>query len=147
VRGVAVPRVVYTDPEVAAVGAATGPAAEGIRVLRHSHGQVDRAVTDARTDGFAALALDRRGRLVGATVVGPRAGESLGELTLAIDRGLRARDLAGLVHPYPTWNDGAWNATLTDVRAQLARPSVRLATRTLVRLQRLQRMRRNRRAG
>ncbi|MGQ0846317.1 MAG: dihydrolipoyl dehydrogenase family protein [Sporichthyaceae bacterium] len=142
--GGAVPRVVYTDPEVAAVGARTGPPADGVRVLRHSHAHVDRAVTEARTDGFAALALDRRGRLVGATVVGPRAGESLGELTLAIERGLRARDLAGVVHPYPTYNDGAWNAALTDVQMQLARPGVRLATRTLVRLRRL---RRDRRAG
>ncbi len=127
----AVPRVTYTQPEVAAVGVDTGRVPDGVHVRTVDHAHVDRAVAEGRTDGFTRLAVDRRGRVVGATVVGPRAGESLGELVLAVRRGLRTRDLAGTIHAYPTWNDGPWNAALADVRDQLARPATRRALGTL----------------
>ena len=41
---------------------------------------------------------------------------------MAVKLGLRTRDLAGVIHPYPTFNDGPWNAALADVRAQLDAP-------------------------
>lgn len=71
--------------------------------------------------------MDRRGRITGGTLVGPRAGECLAELTLAVGRGLRTLDLAGSTHAYPTYADGRWNAAVVDVRDRLATP---LATRT-----------------
>lgn len=64
-------------------------------------------------------------------MVGPRAGETLGELTLAIRHGLRTRDLAGTTHAYPTYNDGPWNAAIADVRTRLNRPGTARATRVL----------------
>jgi len=69
--------------------------------------------------------------VVGATLVGPRAGESLSELVLAVRQGLRTRDLAGATHPYPTYADGAWNAAIADVRARLGQPAARRATALL----------------
>ena len=132
----AVPRVTYTDPEVAAVGLDTGREREGVRLLTLDHRHVDRAVTEDRTDGLTRLAVDSKGRILGATIVGPRAGESLGELAVAVRRGLRTRDLAGVTHAYPTWNDGAWNAAIADVREQLGRPATRRALRTLARSRR-----------
>ncbi len=132
----AVPRVTYTHPEVAAVGIDTGREREGIRILTLDHRHVDRAVVEAQTDGLTRLAVDAKGRILGATVVGPRAGESLGELALAVRRGLRTRDLAGITHAYPTWNDGAWNAAIADVREQLQRPATRRALQTLARSRR-----------
>ncbi len=132
----AVPRVTYTHPEVAAVGVDTGREREGIRFLTLDHRHVDRAVTEGLTDGFTRLAVDGKGRILGATVVGPRAGETLGELAMAVRRGLRTRDLAGITHAYPTWNDGAWNAAVGDVREQLARPATRRALTTLARSRR-----------
>lgn len=145
----AVPRVTYTQPEVAAVGVGTGPETAGVRMLSLEHQHVDRAVTEDRTDGFSRLAVDRKGRVVGATVVGPRAGESLGELVLAVRQGLRTRDLAGVIHAYPTWNDGPWNAAVGDVREQLRRPAARRALRVATGLRRrwLDRQARGRRAG
>ena len=121
-----IPRVTFTSPEVAAVGAATGHT-----VRTYPHSEVDRAVSEADTAGFSRLVLDRRGRLIGATVVGPRAGETLAELTLAIRRGLRARDLAATMHPYPTFGDGPWNAAITDVRTRLSSAPARTAVRAL----------------
>lgn len=115
-----VPRVTFTHPEVAAVGVPTFPLPEGLHLVELTNRHVDRAVTEGDTAGFTRLALDRGGRILGATVVGPRAGESLGELTLAVKQGLRARDLAATIHPYPTYNDGPWNAAIGDLRTALA---------------------------
>lgn len=134
----AIPRVTFTDPEVAAVGAATGelnPASD-IRQLTREHASVDRAVTDDDKSGFACLAVDRKGRILGATIVGPRAGESLAEVTLAVRKGMNTRDLAGTIHPYPTYSDGAWNAAIEDVKLQLERPATRRAMNVLVRIRR-----------
>ncbi|MCZ2838040.1 dihydrolipoyl dehydrogenase family protein [Modestobacter sp. VKM Ac-2985] len=130
-----VPRVTYTSPEVASVGLSPAEgAAAGLTVRRLPHTEIDRAIAEDLTAGSATLVHDRRGRLRGATLIGPRAGESLGELTLAVRQGLRVQDLAGTTHPYPTYNDAAWNAALADVRARLRAPAVRLALRGLVRL-------------
>ncbi len=117
------PRVTFTDPEVAAVGLETDRVPPGLRTIDWSHSHVDRAVAEGTFGGFARLVIDKRGRVLGATVVGPRAGETLGELTLAITRGLTTRDLAGVTHAYPTYNDGPWNAAVSDVQDQLERPA------------------------
>ncbi len=129
------PRVTYTSPEVAAFGAADPPSGGRLRVIEHA--DLDRAVVDGRTAGFTRLTLDARGRLVGATIVGPRAGECLGELVLAAQRGLRARDLAAVVHPYPTYADASWRAAVLDLDVVLDSRPVRAATRLLLRAQRL----------
>ena len=131
-----VPRVTFTSPEVAAVGVATDEPPPGVTVREVPARDVDRAVAEDETAGFARVAVDRRGTVVGATVVGPRAGESLAELTLAVRRGLKARDLAGTTHPYPTFGDGVWSATVADVQARLASPPARLATGALLRFRR-----------
>ena len=132
----AVPRVTFTDPEVAAVGLDTGTPAAGLRALDLPHTHVDRAVAEGALTGFTRLVVDRGGHLLGATVVGPRAGETLGELTVAITRGLTTRDLAGVTHAYPTYNDGPWNAAISDVQSQLDRPATRRALGALGRVRR-----------
>lgn len=112
-----VPRVVYTAPELAAVGVQAEDAA-GASVITVQHKDVDRAVAEADTGGFTRLVLGARGVVVGATIVGPRAGESLAEATLAVRHGLKATDIAATTHPYPTFNDGVWNAALVHVRGR-----------------------------
>jgi pyruvate/2-oxoglutarate dehydrogenase complex dihydrolipoamide dehydrogenase (E3) component len=136
-----IPRVTFTQPEVASVGvtAPTEQTDRGLRVVTIRHGDLDRAVTEDDTAGFSQLVLDRRGRVVGATIVGPRAGESVGEATLAIQNGLRARDIASTTHPYPTFNDGVWNAAIQDVQRQLRTPLVRAGIGRLLKLRRLRR--------
>lgn len=129
-----VPRVTYTDPEVAAVGVTTDAdrLPDGARVVTRHHDHVDRAVTDRRTEGFSRLAVERGGRIVGATIVGPRAGESIAEMTLAVRSRTTLTRLADTVHAYPTYADGPWNAAIDDVRRQLARPAVQGVTRAVV---------------
>lgn len=127
-----IPRVTFTSPEVAAVGAPTAGSHPGGTVRTVAHDEVDRAVTDGRTPGLARVVTDPRGRIAGATVVGPRAGETLAELTLAVRRGLRTRDLAGSMHPYPTYGDGPWHTAIGDIRDRLAAPGARRVTAALL---------------
>ncbi len=126
----AIPRVTFTDPEVASVGAPSWApdGASPPRTLTRPHDHVDRAVTDGRTEGFSRLVLDSAGRrVVGATLVGPRAGESLAELTLAVRKRMRLTDLVTTVHAYPTYGDGPWNAAIDEVRRRMGRPGARRA--------------------
>ncbi|MDK3255349.1 dihydrolipoyl dehydrogenase family protein [Blastococcus capsensis] len=128
-----VPRVTYTSPEVASVGVSPAEARErGLTVRRVAHSSVDRAVAEGVTEGFTSLVTDGRRRLVGGVVVGPRAGETLGELTLAVRKGLTTADLAGTTHAYPTYNDALVDAAVKDVRARFARPVVRGVLRAFV---------------
>lgn len=116
-----VPRVTFTSPEVGAVGISDSTPS-GYTTSTIHHGDVDRAITESETGGMTQLVIDKRGRIVGGTIVGPRAGESLGELTLAVQQRLRTRDLAGVTHPYPTYNDALWSAATAHARSSLDAP-------------------------
>jgi pyruvate/2-oxoglutarate dehydrogenase complex dihydrolipoamide dehydrogenase (E3) component len=120
-----VPRVTFTHPEVAAVGVSTETLGnDKVNVAKLMNAEVDRAITECSTDGFTKMALDKKGRIIGATIVGPRAGETLAELTLAVRLGLRTRDLASTIHPYPTYSDAPWTIAIADVRERLKSPPV-----------------------
>ncbi len=100
-----VPQVVYTDPEVASVGLTeTEAVAQGLhyQVAQFPLAELDRAITDRATTGFARLLL-RHGRILGASLVGPHAGELVHELALAMRVKAKAREISGLVHAYPTY--------------------------------------------
>jgi pyruvate/2-oxoglutarate dehydrogenase complex dihydrolipoamide dehydrogenase (E3) component len=127
-----VPRVTFTSPEVAAVGVTVADShrQQRARTVRHTH--VDRAVTEDSTGGFTRLIVDRRGKILGGTIVGPRAGESLAELTLAVQQGMTTSDIAGTTHPYPTYSDGVWNAAVADVRERLGSPGMRPVLAALI---------------
>ena len=101
----AVPWVTFTDPELAQVGlteAAARAAAGDVRVLRRPFSENDRAQTERRTDGFVKLVTTRRGRVLGATIVGAQAGELVHLWGLAIARRLSVGAVAGMIAPYPT---------------------------------------------
>lgn len=116
-----VPRVLYTQPEIAAVGVDRTSDARG-REHVVQHADVDRAVAEGQATGFSRLVLGRRGRVIGGCIVGPRAGESLAEVTFAVQHAMKARDIAATIHPYPTYGDGVWNAAVAQLREDLERP-------------------------
>ncbi len=68
--------------------------------------------------------------------MGPRAGETLGEMSLAVKNRLSTSAIAGTTHAYPTYNDAFWNAAVTDVNHRLASPPIRALTRLLLRIRR-----------
>ena len=132
-----VPRVTFTQPEVAAVGVSLEQArSQALTVRTVAHVDVDRAIAEQQTSGFSRLIIDGRGRVVGATIVGPRAGESLPEAVLAARHGLRARDLAAATHAYPTYGDGVWKAAIEQVQAQLTGTAVHRLTTVLTAIRR-----------
>jgi pyruvate/2-oxoglutarate dehydrogenase complex dihydrolipoamide dehydrogenase (E3) component len=101
-----VPWAVFTDPELAQAGLSELEARRqfgSIKVHRLPLERVDRAQTEAATDGFLKLVSRADGVLVGATAVSPAAGETMNELSVAIDRGLTLSDLASTIHVYPTF--------------------------------------------
>jgi pyruvate/2-oxoglutarate dehydrogenase complex dihydrolipoamide dehydrogenase (E3) component len=112
-RSDAIPWVTFTDPEVAHVGMTEAQAAQvGGRVAQVPFEDFDRAIASGRTDGYLKLFAGPRrllgnaggGRLLGATVVGPSAGELVHEVALGIRTGMFAGRLAQTVHAYPTWS-------------------------------------------
>ncbi len=125
-----IPRVTFTSPEVAAVGV-TRPSAAGHTTSTIQLAHTDRAITEDDTTGFARIVIDKRGRILGGTIVGPRAGESLGELALAVHQKLTTRNLAEVTHPYPTYNDALWNAAITDALSRLRSPITSAGLRSL----------------
>ena len=103
------PWCTYTQPEVAHVGLYERDAqARGVdvSVFTQSMAHVDRAIVDGETDGFVKVIAERRsGRILGATVVGPGAGDLISELTLAMEHGVTLGGMARVIHPYPTMAD------------------------------------------
>jgi pyruvate/2-oxoglutarate dehydrogenase complex dihydrolipoamide dehydrogenase (E3) component len=102
----AVPWVIFTDPEAASVGL---PEEEGrarhavIKVHRITFEHEDRALTDGETAGLVKVIATPRGKILGAHIVGSRAGEMILEYTLAMQHGLRLPQISSTVHPYPTF--------------------------------------------
>ena len=104
----AVPRVTYTDPEVASVGLSEQAAlAAGLAVVVTTTDPADTArgyIYDFHSGTIKLIADKNRGVLVGATLVTPRAGEILGELLLAVKAGVPLRQMADVIHPFPAFN-------------------------------------------
>lgn len=120
---IAVPRVTYSDPEVASVGLSEEVArAHGIDVATATTdpGEAARGYINDFHGGTIKLVGDReRGVLIGATLVTPRAGEILGELVLAVKAGTPLRELADVIHPYPAFNR-VLGAVLGDLASKVA---------------------------
>ncbi len=112
------PAVTFCDPEIARVGLNEREArAAGVayEVTRQDLGELDRAIVDEAREGFVKLlTAPGRDRILGATVVAPRAGEMLAELTLAMRHGVGLKKLFATIHPYPTYTEanrdaaGSW---------------------------------------
>ena len=100
-----IPRVTYTDPELAQVGLTEAEArkAHGARlsVVRADFAHNDRAIATGQAHGFAKVMVVR-GRPVGATIIGPQAGELIQIWALALAARLKMSAIAGMIAPYPT---------------------------------------------
>ena len=119
----AVPRVTYTDPEVASVGLSEQAARErGIEVVTAFTDPAEAArgyIHDFKGGAVKLVGDRKKGVLVGATLVSPRAGEMLGELVLALKAGIPLSILSDLIHPYPAFNR-VLGAVLQELAAKAA---------------------------
>ncbi|WP_232376570.1 dihydrolipoyl dehydrogenase family protein [Amycolatopsis aidingensis] len=127
------PRVTFTDPEIAHVGLTEQQARRRhgshvcTRVLEHEH--LDRAITEDATGGHTHIVLDNKARVLGATIIAPRAGEMIAELAGLVARRGRLRELSSVVHPYPAWTDGVWNIAVAQAQQTLRKPALRALAR------------------
>ena len=112
------PATVYTDPEVARVGLTEAEArasGQPVETVSYDLADLDRAIADGEARGFVKVVVPRDSdRILGVTVVGPHAGETLSEFVLAMRHGLGLRKILATVHSYPTLAEankfvaGAW---------------------------------------
>jgi predicted enzyme related to lactoylglutathione lyase len=113
----AVPRVTYTDPQAAAVGAveaqytATAPVSEVPKTATYTHAY-------AESNGFLTLLSDGQ-RLTGAYALGPEAGEWMQQATLAIRAHVPIEVLSDTIQPFPSFS-GIYDAALEALRMQIA---------------------------
>jgi pyruvate/2-oxoglutarate dehydrogenase complex dihydrolipoamide dehydrogenase (E3) component len=122
----ALPWVIFTDPEIAHVGHnESSAAAAGIEfeTVTYDLAELDRAIVEEDAQGMVALVVaPRSGRIIGATVMGPHAGEMLTPLTMSVRHGLKLGKLLSTIHPYPTLSEanrfaaGRWRERHAPVR-------------------------------
>ena len=124
----ALPRVTYTDPELAQVGLTEAEACQRgfkVRVLRWPYHENDRAQIEQATRGHIKVLTTGQGRILGASIVGRDAGELISTFTLAIAQRLNIRALAGVMVPYPTLAEIGKRAAMSHFTPALTRPIVR----------------------
>jgi len=124
----AIPRVIFTDPELAHVGLPEDQARQRvktIRVLRWPYHENDRAQAERETSGHIKVITDKNGKILGATIVGACAGELITAWTLAISQRLNIRAFAGIVVPYPTLSEIGKRAAISFYTPRLSSPWVR----------------------
>ena len=115
-----VPWVTYTDPEVAHVGFSQAEAeARGGTTYTYGLDDLDRAIVDREDRGVVKISADRKGRILGATILGSHAGELLMPIVLAKKHGLTLADISGTIFPYPTMVEGVKRASDASQRARL----------------------------
>jgi len=135
-----VPWATYTDPEVARVGL-TEREARGrhrrVRVYRAEFADNDRAQAEGEARGFAKfVCAGRRERLVGASIVGPHAGELIHEVVLALKMRLGLAALGSLTHVYPTLTQVNQQAGVAAVLRRINSPPARALMRRYLALRR-----------
>jgi pyruvate/2-oxoglutarate dehydrogenase complex dihydrolipoamide dehydrogenase (E3) component len=104
----ALPWVTYADPELAHVGlteAAAREAGHEVSTLLQPLAGNDRAQAERATEGLAKIILGPRGRILGATILAPRAGEMIGIWGLAIQQKMKIGAIAAMIAPYPTMSE------------------------------------------
>ncbi len=132
----ALPRVTYTNPELAQVGlteAEAHQAGRRISVLRWPLADNDRAQTERDPTGLVKLVVEK-GRVIGAGILAPQAGEMISAWALAITRRVPLSALAGLIVPYPTRSEAGKRAAASFYAPRLFSQRAKTLVRVLARL-------------
>ena len=120
IRYDSVPWVTYTDPEVAHIGMSEDEAEDaGGTTYRYEMDDLDRAIVDGSAVGFVKISADRKGKVIGATIVAHGAGDLLMPLVLAKQHGLSLSKVNGTIYPYPTMVEGVKRASGEYMRSRL----------------------------
>ena len=109
-----VPSVIFSDPEIAAVGMTENSAREkgyDINVGKFPFSALGRAIIAGETDGFVKIIEDKSsGKVLGIVIVGPEASNLISEAALAVEKGLTTEDIMNTIHPHPTLGESLMEA-------------------------------------
>ncbi|MGI9379833.1 MAG: dihydrolipoyl dehydrogenase family protein [Methyloligellaceae bacterium] len=123
-----IPWVTYTEPEMAHVGLDETSAKaknSNIKVLRWPYAENDRAQAEGATEGFVKVVTDKRGRILGASIVGEHAGEIIQMWALAISKKMKISAMTGFISPYPTLTEINKRVAYTYFESSLTSPLLR----------------------
>ncbi|WP_142829600.1 FAD-dependent oxidoreductase [Planococcus soli] len=99
----------YTDPELGRSGMSEEEAREeygdSIRVYEHDYADIDRANTKKDSIGKVKIILDKKGYILGASILGDRAGEIISQIQTIKSLHINLGKLSGVIHPYPTYSE------------------------------------------
>jgi dihydrolipoamide dehydrogenase len=104
----AVPRVTFMTPEVASVGLSEEACLKRDLAIKTAIAPLNiiaRSTIDSKKNGFVKIIADKKGQIVGASIVAPHAGDMIHELTLAIQYEITAAEVAATLHAFPTWSE------------------------------------------
>jgi pyruvate/2-oxoglutarate dehydrogenase complex dihydrolipoamide dehydrogenase (E3) component len=123
------PHVTYTDPELAQAGMTEAEArarhGDRVKLLRWPFSGNDRAQAEGRTDGLVKIVTGPRGRILGAGIVGPGAGDLIQPWILALEKDLKIGAMATPVLPYPTRGEAGRRAAVNYFQEFASNPLVR----------------------
>jgi pyruvate/2-oxoglutarate dehydrogenase complex dihydrolipoamide dehydrogenase (E3) component/uncharacterized membrane protein YdjX (TVP38/TMEM64 family) len=119
-----IPWCTFTDPEVARVGLNETEAREqkfDFEITCYRFAELDRAIVEEEDDGWIKVITPRgKDKILGATIVGPHAGDMLAEFILAMKQGIGLNKILGTIHPYPTFMEA--NKAIAGVWKQAHAP-------------------------
>jgi pyruvate/2-oxoglutarate dehydrogenase complex dihydrolipoamide dehydrogenase (E3) component len=126
------PRVTFTDPEIATIGLSEEEAHDtvaGTTIVRWPFAENDRAQADLRTEGFIKVMVGRKGHILGVTIVGHNAGELLTPWTLAMKQKLKIGAMMDITFPYPTYSEVSKRVATAWLTPELRRPALQRVLR------------------
>ncbi len=134
-RPAVIPRAIYTDPEFAEAGLGEAEArarhGEAVRVLRWPFHDNDRAQAEAAPAGMVKIITGRGGRILGAAILAPGAGELIQPWILAMAQGLKASAMISPVLPYPTRGEAGKRAAVAYYAGLASNPLLRRIIRVI----------------
>ncbi|HAT87305.1 dihydrolipoyl dehydrogenase family protein [Cohaesibacter gelatinilyticus] len=123
-----IPWVTYTAPEMAHVGMNEEQAKQkhrDIRILRWPYGENDRAQAERKTAGLIKIVTDKRGNILGASIVGENAGEMINMWSLIISQKMNVKAITGYISPYPTLSEIGRRAAISYYGDLPKKPMIR----------------------
>jgi len=134
----AMPWVTYTDPELAQVGLTESQAREQygdtVRVVTWPYAENDRARAERSMTGLIKVVTGKRGKILGAGIVGASAGEIIQVWQVAISKGFKIGDMAAMISPYPTLSEISKRAAGSYFTGSLFSPRTKKIVRLLLKL-------------
>ena len=131
-----IPWVTFTDPELAHIGLTEAQARKRygkISVMRWPLAENDRAQAERKTQGLVKIVAARKGRILGATIVGPNAGELIQPWSLAVSSKLKIKAMTDMIVPYPTFGEINKRAAYGYYASSLTSPWIGRVMRFLAR--------------